>query len=134
MVRERLLAALSAFFATLSLILAVIGTYSVLNYAVTRERREIGLRIALGATPSHVVSRLTVRLGVMVALGAATGIGLGLGFGAYVQTLLFQMQPSDISAFVPPLIALAIAAGLAILPPALRAVRTDPAQTIRNET
>ena len=57
-----------------------------------------------------------------------------MGFGTYVQTLLFQMQPSDISAFVPPLIALAIAAGLAILPPALRAVRTDPAQTIRNET
>ena len=132
-IRERLLAALSAFFATLGLILAVIGLYSVLNYAVTRERREIGLRLALGARPGHVVAMLTTRLAAMVAIGAIAGIGFGFGFGRYVQALLFQVEPTDVRSLVSPVAALGIAALLAVLPPAIRAVRTDPAQTIKTE-
>jgi predicted permease len=134
MIRERLLAVLSLFFAALALVLAVIGTYSVLNYAVTRERREIGLRMALGARPGHVVSMLTARLASMVLAGAVVGMGLGLAFGRYVETLLYQTTPTDLSALVPPVVALVIAAVLAVLPPAIRAVRTDPARTIRAET
>jgi len=132
-IRERLLAVLSGFFATLGLVLALIGMYSVLNYAVTRERREIGLRLALGARPGHIVTMLTTRLAGVVVLGAAVGSGLGLAFGRYVHVLLFQMQPTDLSALVPPIVGLAIAGLLAVLPPALRAARTDPAQTIRTE-
>ncbi|HEX5070524.1 MAG TPA: ADOP family duplicated permease [Vicinamibacterales bacterium] len=132
-VRERLLGALSAFFATLGLVLAIIGLYSVLNYAVTRERHEIGLRLALGARPGHIVAKLTTRLGAMVAIGAVAGIGLGLGFGQYVQKLLFQVAPTDLRSVGPPIVALGIAAVLAVLPPAIRAVRTDPAQTIKSE-
>jgi predicted permease len=133
MIRERLLAVLSGFFAILALVLAIIGTYSVLNYAVTRERREIGLRIALGATPAHVVARLTTRLVGMVAVGTLVGVGLGLAFGRYVQALLFQMEPTDVFAMAPPIITLGIAALLAIVPPAMRAVRTDPAETLKSE-
>jgi hypothetical protein len=132
-IRERLLAALSAFFATLGLVLAIIGLYSVLNYAVTRERREIGLRLALGARPGHVVAMLTTRLAAMVAIGAIAGMGLGLAFGRYVQALLFQVEPTDLRSLGPPIVALGIAALLAVLPPAIRAVRTDPAQTIKTE-
>ena len=132
-IRERLLAALSSFFAVLALVLAVVGIYSVLNYAVTREQREIGLRMALGARPGHVVALITARLAGMVAIGAVAGLALGLTLGRFVQTLFFQMQLTDPAALAPPMIALAVAALLAILPPAIRAVRTDPARTIRTE-
>ena len=84
MIRERLLAALSTFFAVLALLLAVVGMYGVLNYAVTRERREIGLRMALGARPGHVVGLITTRLLGMVGLGALAGIAGGLVFGGAV--------------------------------------------------
>ena len=132
-IRERLLAALSSFFAALALVLAVVGIYGVLNYAVTREQREIGLRMALGAGPGHVVRLLTTRLAGMVLLGAVAGLGIGLWLGRFVQTLLFQIRATDSGALAPPVIALAAAALLAVLPPVIRAVRTDPARTIRTE-
>jgi predicted permease len=133
MIRERLVAALSTFFAALALVLAVVGLYGVLNYAVTRERREIGLRMALGARSAHVVTRLTMRLAGMVGLGAIAGIGSGLALSGFVQTLLFQITPTDPVALSGPLVILATAAFLAVLPPAIRAARTDPAQTIKVE-
>ena len=133
MIRERLLAALSTFFAALALLLAVIGMYGVLNYAVTRERREIGLRMVLGARPTHVVTLVTTPLLLAVGCGAAIGSGAGVAFGRAVQTLLFQTGPSDPAALGTPIAALIAAALLAVLPPALRAARIDPAQTIRND-
>jgi putative ABC transport system permease protein len=133
MIRERLLATLSTFFAGLALLLAMIGMYGVLNYAVTRERREIGLRMALGARAGHVVTLITTRLLGVVAVGALIGVGAGLMFGRTVKTLLFEMQATDPAALVPPLLALAAAAAMAVLPPAMRAVRIDPSKTIRSE-
>jgi putative ABC transport system permease protein len=133
MIRERLLAVLSTFFAALALVLAAVGMYGVLNYAVTRDQREIGLRMALGARPAHVVTLITTRLGSMVVLGAVAGLGVGLWLGRFAQTLLFQMEATDAAALAPPIVALAAAAVMAVLPPAIRAVRTDPARTIRTE-
>lgn len=134
MVRERLLAALSTFFAVLALLLAVVGMYGVLNYAVTRERREIGVRMALGARPGHVVGLITARLLGMVGLGALAGIAGGLVFGGAVGALLFQIEPTSPVALVAPILVLGVAAALAALPPAMRAVRIDPAQTIKSES
>jgi predicted permease len=133
LIRERLLATLSAFFAALALVLAVIGIYGVLNYAVTRQQREIGLRMALGARPGHVLTLIATRLTVMVLVGTVAGLGLGLALGRVVRTLLYQMEPTDLSALAPPIVALTVAAVLAVWPPALRAVRTDPARTMRTE-
>ena len=133
LIRERLLAALSTFFAALALVLAIIGIYGVLNYAVTRERREIGLRMVLGARPAHVVMLVTTPLLLAVGCGAAIGSGAGVAFGRTMQALLFQTGPSDPVAFGTPLVALATAALFAVLPPAIRAARIDPAQTIRND-
>jgi predicted permease len=133
MIRERLLATLSGFFAALALLLAVIGMYGVLTYAVTRERREIGLRMALGARPGHVLRLVTTRLLGVVCLGAFVGVAGGLAFGRTVRALLYQMEPTDPVALMVPIVALAGAALLATLPPAIRAVRIDPAQTIRSE-
>ena len=132
-IRERLLAALSTFFAVLALALAVIGIYGVLNYAVARERREIGLRMALGARPGHVVTLVTSRLLGIVGLGALVGVACGVAVGGLMETLLFEIEPTDPLALGRPLLALAVAAALAVVPPAIRAVRIDPAQTIRTE-
>jgi putative ABC transport system permease protein len=133
MIRERLLAALSTFFAALALLLAAVGMYGVLNYAVTRERREIGMHMALGARPGHVVGLITRRLLGMVGLGALAGISGGLVFGGAVGALLFQIEPTSPMALVVPVLVLGVAATMAALPPALRAVRIDPAQTIKSE-
>jgi hypothetical protein len=133
MIRERLLAALSTFFATLALILAVVGIYSVLNYAVTRERRDIGLRLALGARPGQVVTMLTTRLAGVVLGGAVIGLGLGAAAVGYVEALLFHVAPTDVSALAPPIVALIAASVIAVLPPAIRAVNTDPAMTIKSD-
>ncbi|HUR21468.1 MAG TPA: ABC transporter permease [Vicinamibacterales bacterium] len=133
MIRERLLASLSTFFAVLALLLAAIGMYGVLNYAVTRERREIGLRMALGARPGHVVGLISTRLLGMVCLGAIVGMAGGLLFGRAVGSLLFQMEPTNPVALLAPIIALGLAAMMAALPPAMRAVRIDPAQTIKSD-
>jgi ABC-type antimicrobial peptide transport system permease subunit len=133
MIRERLLAALSTFFAVLALLLAVVGMYGVLNYAVTRERREIGLRMALGARPGHVVGLITTRLLGLVGFGALAGMAGGLMFGGAVGALLFQIEPTSPVALVTPILVLGLAAALAALPPAMRAVRIDPAQTIKTE-
>ena len=75
----------------------------------------------------------TGRLAGMVLLGAVAGLGIGLWLGRFVQTLLFQIRATDSGALAPPVIALAAAALLAVLPPVIRAVRTDPARTIRTE-
>ena len=134
MIRERLLAALSTFFAGLALVVAVIGLYGVLNYGVTRERRDIGLRMALGARPAHVLALITRRVFAIVFAGMLVGVGGGLLFGRTVRTLLFDVEPTDPAALLTPIIALAAAAALAAIPPVMRAVRIDPAQTVKSET
>jgi putative ABC transport system permease protein len=133
MLRERLLAALSTFFATLAILLAIVGLYGVLNYAVTRERQEIGLRMALGARPGHVVGLISTRLLALVSIGAVVGIAGGQLFGRTIDALLFQIAPTSPVVLLVPIVALTLAAALAALPPAIRAVRIDPAQTIKGE-
>ena len=133
MVRERLLAVLSTFFAALAVVLAAIGIYGTLNHAVTRERREIGLRLVLGARPAHLASRLVLRLLTAAIAGSLAGLAGGLAFGRYVESLLFQTHPADPAALVTSLIVLGAASLLAVLPPAIRAVRTDPSRVIVTE-
>jgi predicted permease len=133
MVRERLLAALSTFFAVLALLLAVIGMYGVLNYAVTCERRDIGLRMALGARPSHVLRLMTRRLAAVIGAGAAAGLACGLAFGRYVRTLLFEMEPADPVSVAVAIVLLAAAATAAAIAPTARAMRIDPAETLKSE-
>ena len=133
MIRERLLAALSSFFAVLALLLAVIGMYGVLNYAVTRERRDIGLRMALGARPSHVLTLITRRLVIVIGIGAVAGLAGAFAFGRTVKSLLFEMEPSDPAAIAVPLLTLTVAAAVAAIAPAVRAMRIDPAETLKSE-
>jgi ABC-type antimicrobial peptide transport system permease subunit len=133
LLRERLLATLSLFFAVVALALAGIGLYGVLNYSVTRQRREIGIRMALGARPGHVVRRVGGDAALIVALGSVAGVAAGVAAGRLVEALLYEVKPTGLDAVAAPVATLALVALAAALPPALRAARVDPAQTLRSE-
>jgi len=133
MLRERLLATLSFFFAMVALVLAAVGLYGVLNYSVTWQRREIGIRIALGARPVDVIRRTTSGLLTMVAMGLLAGLAGGIACGRLTESLLFEIKATDPGTVAAPLLTLLGAALAAILPPAIRATRIDPAQTLRSE-
>jgi putative ABC transport system permease protein len=132
-IRERLLAALSLFFAGLALVLAAVGLYGVLTYTVVQHRREIGVRMALGARAPHVIRRVTSAMAIMVAAGLLAGLAGGLGFGRLIERLLFHVPAIDPVVLLGPTAILAATAVVAALPPLMRAVHTDPAQTLRNE-
>ena len=133
MVRERLLATLSLFFAAIALTLSAIGLYGVLNYSVTQQRREIGIRMAIGATSADVLRRLTKGIAGMIVVGLCAGVAAGVAGGRLVESLLFEVRATGLEALVPPIFTLLGTAVLAALPPAIRAVRIDPAQTLRAE-
>ena len=133
LLRERLLAALSLFFATVALVLAAVGLYAVLNYSVNQQRREIGIRLALGARSKHVVQRIAASTVAITCIGSAIGLAAGLATGRVIESLLFEVKSTDIGSAVIPVATLFATAILAALPPAMRAVRTDPAKTLRED-
>ena len=133
LVRERMLAALSLFFALVALVLAAVGLYGVLNYSVTRQRRDISIRMALGARSTHILRRVTTDIAVMICLGSAIGLAGGLASGRLIEALLFEVKATDFAMFVMPIFTLAGVALMAALPPAIRAARIDPAQTLRSD-
>jgi predicted permease len=132
-VRERLLAMLALFFALVALLLAGIGLYGVLDYSVLQRRREIGIRMALGARAAHIAGKVTASVFSMVLAGAVVGIALGLASVRYIETLLYQVQASDVKLLVLPWLAILTAALLAALPAVIRAVRIDPVIMLRSE-
>jgi hypothetical protein len=89
-IRERLLAMLALFFAVVALLLAGVGLYGVLDYSVLQRRREIGIRMAIGARSLDIARRLTGEAFAMVFLGAAAGLGLGMASVRYIESLLCQ--------------------------------------------
>jgi len=133
MIRERLLAILTGFFALVTLLLACIGLYGVLSYGVLQQRREIGVRMALGARAAQVATRITRDMLLIVSCGASIGLAGGFGFGRIVERLLFEVRAVDPLPLLMPLVTLAAAAMLAAVPPVIRAVQIDPAQTLRTE-
>ena len=132
-IRERLLALLALFFATVALLLAAIGLYGVLSYSVLQREREIGIRIAVGARIGSIARLVTAQIFVTVFIGAAAGIALGMASVRYVQTLLFGVKGTDPSMLIAPALVLLAAALLAALPAVLRAARIDPSTMLRAE-
>jgi predicted permease len=132
-VRERLLSMLALFFAGVALVLAGVGLYGVLDYTVLQRRREIGIRMALGARAAHVARSVTVEFLGMVLLGAGAGLALGLASARYISSLLYQVKASDLGILATPMLAIFTFALLAALPAVIRAVRIDPAITLRSE-
>jgi predicted permease len=133
MVVERLLARLCSAFALLALLLAAIGLYAVVNDAMVRRRREIGVRLALGARAADVVRAVTAGALVRVMIGLLLGLGAGVGFGRVVGAILFRVAPTDLGPLAVPFVVLVSLFALASLSPSIRAVRTDPCETLRCE-
>src|SRR6266540_3014330 len=131
--QERLISALSSFFGLLSLLLAAIGLYGILAYAVSQRTREIGIRIALGAQPGAVL-RMVLRQGlILTLLGVGIGLAASLGATRLLESQLFGVTPTDPVTFVVAPILLLTVALLAGLVPARRATNVDPLIAIRQE-
>ena len=130
---ERLLAMLAAFFVVVSAAMAAVGLYGVLSYSVSRQTREIGIRFALGAPRDAVAVSLLSRIAFAVAVGAVLGLAAGLGVARYVESMLFEIKPSDWTSAAIPLAALLAVATLAAIEPLARAIRIDPSDALRHE-
>ena len=132
-VRERLLAMLGLFFAAVALLLAGIGLYGVLNYSVLQRRREIGIRIAVGAQRASIGRLVTIDVAAMVAVGVLAGAALGLASARYMVTLFYQVKASDAAMLAVPSGVILAVALMATVPAVLRALRVDPAEILRSE-
>jgi predicted permease len=129
----RMGASLLAVFAGLSLILAVIGIYGVMAYSVNQRRRELGIRMALGASQSDVL-RLVVRQGLrLTTIGVIVGLAASFAASRLIATMLFDVSPTDVVTFVTVPMMLALAALMASYIPARRATRIDPMVALRDE-
>lgn len=120
-------------FAALALALTAAGLYGVISYSVGRRQREIGVRLALGAAPASI-RHLVVREGLKVtAWGAAVGLGLALLLGRAAASVLVGVSPNDLATFSAVLGLIALVSLLAVWAPAVRAMRVDPATSLRAE-
>jgi ABC-type antimicrobial peptide transport system permease subunit len=124
---------LAVFFAGVALLLAGIGLYGVLSYSVMQRRREIGIRMAIGAQRSSIAWMVSANIAMMIATGAVAGVGLGIGSSRYIETLFYQVKATDVSMLSLPLLILMATALVSTIPAILRAVRTEPSEILRSE-
>jgi predicted permease len=131
--RPRLLSQLLAAFAGLALLLSAIGTYGVLSYMVGERRREIGIRVALGAARSSVLA-LVMKQGLQLAIvGLIVGLVGALGLNRLIASLLFGVEPTDPATLIAVVVTIALVAAFACWLPAWRASRLDPNVVLRAE-
>jgi putative ABC transport system permease protein len=129
----RLFGTMFVIFGIVSLVLAAIGLYAVMTFSVSRRVREMGIRMALGASAGNVV-RLICRQGAkQIVVGMALGLLVGAGLVRLVRILLFDVQPSDPSVFGIVASVLGAAAFVACIIPAVRATRVDPLVALRSD-
>ena len=132
LIPERLVARLSAWFAGVALLLACVGLYGVIAYNVARRKREIGLRIALGAIPGVILRHVFRDALRIAAVGIAIGLPLALAAVRLLETLLFGLPPHDVPTLAASVAALFLAALVASVLPARRAATTDPVEALRD--
>jgi putative ABC transport system permease protein len=130
---HRFTAVLTGAFALLALLLALIGVYGVMSYAVAQRTREIGIRMALGAARGEVVRMVLLRGLKIVAVATVAGLLAAYGAAQLIQRQLFHVPPTDLVTFVSVPAVLAAAATLACWLPARRAARVDPVVALQSE-
>jgi predicted permease len=133
MVLERLVGVLTAAFAGLATLLAAIGLYGVLAYTIAQRTREIGLRMALGATRARVRHMVLRQVGLMTLAGGTVGLAAAIIVARAAQSLLFELRSHDPGVLAAAAIALTLVALAAGLVPANRAARIDPMRALRCE-
>jgi ABC-type antimicrobial peptide transport system permease subunit len=133
LVQERLSALLSGFFGALALVLAMIGLYGTFSYSVTQRQKEFGVRMALGAQPTSILTLVMRDLIAVVAGGLTAGILISLAATRLLQQMLYGLAPRDITTMVLAAGVLSAVALVAGYIPARRATRVDPVTTLRQE-
>ena len=128
---EWLIVKVTGIFSTLAVTLTAIGVYALLSYAITMRRKELGIRLALGAEPRRVVSFVTAGALRITVIGLAIGL-LGSWFAGHaIASMIPAVQPSDPIPLTTSPIVLSLVAAVACIGPAIKAVRIDPLVTLR---
>lgn len=131
--RERVLASLSSSFAVLGVVVGALGVYALLAYGVTRRTREIGIRLALGATRGRLLTMIMREGMVMALVGIVVGLPLAIGAGSMARSLLFGISPFDGMALASSIVVLVLVTAAACAAPALRASRIEVSEALRTE-
>jgi putative ABC transport system permease protein len=131
--RQRFSMVLLAVFGGLALTLAAVGVYGVMAYTVSQRTREMGIRLALGAKASSVLALVLVQGLGMALAGVAIGVLASLALGHLVNSLLYDVSPSDPRVLVLVAVLLSTISLAASLIPAVRATRVDPIEALRSE-
>jgi ABC-type antimicrobial peptide transport system permease subunit len=131
--QERLFAKLSGLFGSLALLLACVGLYGLISDAVLRRTGEIGLRIALGALPGHVLRMILRESLLLVAIGILTGVAVAFSARRLVASMLFGLSPADPLTYAAVASILTAVALLAAMAPARRASRIEPVVALKTE-
>ena len=118
--------------ATIALTLSAVGIYGVIAYVVGQRRSEIGIRMALGAQISQVARMVVSQSVTLAAIGAIVGVAAALASARLLQSLLFEVRPTDPLTFIGTCAVLLLVAILASLGPARRAAKVDPVEAMRN--
>ena len=129
--QEKIFAQAYTLFGGLALLVASIGLFGLMSYAVSRRTNEIGIRMALGAQRGAVMRQVLVESMVLVAIGIAIGVAGSLGAGRFVSTLLFGLAPTDAMTIVAATAVMIVVSALAGFLPARRASRVDPMVALR---
>jgi predicted permease len=133
LLNDRLIAMLSAGFGLLATALASIGLYGVMAFVVARRRKELGLRLALGADQGNVLWLVMKEVVLLLGIGLAVGVPAAIGLGRYVSSQLYGIQPNDPFIAVSTVALIALVSAAAGLIPARRASRIDPILALRYE-
>jgi putative ABC transport system permease protein len=120
-------------FGVLALLLACIGIYGVLAYAVSQRMREMGVRLALGAAPARILTDILSSGLRLAGIGLIVGVGVALGLTRYLETILYSVRPTDPMVFALAIATLLFVAAAACYLPARRAARVDPMVVLREE-
>ena len=113
--------------------LAVVGIYGVMSYTVSMRTRELGTRMALGASGRDVLRLVLGESGRLIALATALGLLAALGLSRFLASLLVEVRPTDPGTYLTTALALSAVAVIATLIPARRATRVDPIEALRVE-
>jgi cell division protein FtsX len=130
---RRFTALLLGVFASVAAFLGAVGLYGVISFAVGRRTREIGIRRALGAQRISIAGLVLGQALRLVAAGLVIGLVAAYGLTRLLATLLFEVSPTDVLTFVAVSLAMVVVAAVACVVPARRAMRLDPATSLRNE-
>jgi putative ABC transport system permease protein len=133
LLRERLLVWLSSAFAAMATAVSCIGLYGLVAYVVARRTREIGIRLALGATPRSVLQSVACDGVMLAAIGVGLGIPAALAAGRFAAALLFDLSPHDPATMAVASIAFLIVALVASVVPARKAASVDPIAALRHD-